>query len=34
LRYGSLRKMPRYFFAYAFYTFYVAYRISTDRLKK
>jgi glycosyltransferase involved in cell wall biosynthesis len=34
LRYGSLRKMPWYFFAYAFYTLYIAYRISTDRLKK
>jgi glycosyltransferase involved in cell wall biosynthesis len=34
LRYGSLRKMPQYLFAYAFYTVYVAYRMSTERLKK
>jgi glycosyltransferase involved in cell wall biosynthesis len=34
LRYGSLRKMPQYFFAYAFYTLYVAYRMSTERLRK
>jgi glycosyltransferase involved in cell wall biosynthesis len=34
LRYGSIRKMPQYFFAYAFYTFYVSYRIFTERLKQ
>ncbi len=34
LRYGSVRKMPQYFFAYAFYTFYVSYRIFTERMKR
>lgn len=33
LRHGSFRKIPRYFFAYSFYTFYVAYRIFTERMK-
>jgi glycosyltransferase involved in cell wall biosynthesis len=34
LRYGSLKKMPRYFFAYAFYTVYVVYRSLTRKLKE
>jgi glycosyltransferase involved in cell wall biosynthesis len=34
LRYGSLRKIPQYFFAYAFYTLYVSYRIFTERMKQ
>jgi glycosyltransferase involved in cell wall biosynthesis len=33
LRYGSLRKMPRYFLAYAFYTVYVSYRSAAQRLR-
>jgi glycosyltransferase involved in cell wall biosynthesis len=34
LRYGSLKKMPTYFFAYAFYTVYVVYRSLIRKLKK
>jgi glycosyltransferase involved in cell wall biosynthesis len=34
LRYGSLKKMPRYFLAYAFYTVYVVYRSLIRRLKE
>lgn len=34
LRYGSLKKIPQYFFAYAFYTLYVSYRIFTERMKQ
>lgn len=34
LRYGSVRKMPQYFLAYAFYTLYVSYRIFTERMKQ
>jgi glycosyltransferase involved in cell wall biosynthesis len=33
LRYGSIRKMPKYFLAYAFYTVYVAYRALFGGLK-
>jgi glycosyltransferase involved in cell wall biosynthesis len=33
LRYGSIRKMPKYFLAYAFYTVYVAYRALFRGLK-
>jgi len=34
LRYGSLKKMPSYFLAYAFYTVYVVYRSLTRKLKR
>jgi len=34
LRYGSVRKIPQYFFAYAFYTLYVSYRIFTESMKR
>jgi len=34
LRYGSLKKMPRYFLAYAFYTVYVVYRSLSRKLKE
>jgi glycosyltransferase involved in cell wall biosynthesis len=34
LRYGSLKKMPRYFLAYPFYTVYVVYRSLIRKLKE
>jgi len=33
VRYGSIRKMPKYFLAYAFYTVYVAYRTLSQELQ-